>query len=788
MNLTIKNHKKFNIIFWSVFCSIIFLPLMIFILASKGALGYMPDIATLENPKIDLATQVISEDGKILGNFYFKNLNRTYVEYEDLPKHLVDALIATEDYRFYRHAGIDLRGIFRAVVYLGQKGGGSTLTQQLAKLLFHSRPDRAIERLQQKVKEYIIAVRLERAYTKEEIITMYLNQIDFLHNAVGVKSASNVYFNSTPDSLKIEECAVVVGMAKNPSLYNPKLFPERAFRRRNVVLRQMGKYGFIKEEDRDSLAKIPMQLDFRKISHNMGPATYFREFLRKTLTAKEPNRKNYINYNDYVTDSIYWSNNPIYGWCNKNKKPGNIPYDLYADGLRIYTTINSEMQNYAEKAVQKHLGTELQNAFMREKKGKKNAPFSNDLTNKDIDRILRWAMLNSDRGKFLRRKGVPMDSIIKSFHTKVPMTVFSWKGDIDTVMTPLDSIKYFKYFLQSGFMAMDPATGYVKAYVGGPEFKYFKYDHVTQGKRQAGSTFKPFLYILAMEEGYSPCFKVPNVAQVFETADSVWIPRSMSKPQDLNQERSLRWGLARSENNISAWLVKQFNPLPIANIAHKMGIRSFIDPVPPMIYGTSDMSVEEMVTSYATLANKGVHTNPIFVTRIEDKNGNLLASFNTETNDVISEKTAYLMLKLMQGVTSLNLREGYTRSGTAGGLRVGEFGFTAEIAGKTGTTQNNSDGWFIGIAPKLVAGVWVGCEDRSVHFESSKGAGASSAMPIWGYFMKDVYANKDLGISQEDVFTRPEGFDVDLDCEGDAANENRYEIPALDETELPAWD
>lgn len=797
MNLTIKNQKKFNIIFWSIFSSLIFIPLMIFLLASKGALGYMPDIATLENPKIDLATQVISEDGVVLGNFYFKNLNRTYVEYENLPKHLIDALIATEDYRFYKHGGIDMKGAFRAVVFMGTKGGGSTLTQQLAKLLFHSRPEKIAERIKQKVKEYIIAVRLERAYTKEEIITMYLNQIDFLHNAVGIKSASNVYFNSSTDSLKLEESAVIIGMAKNPSSYNPKLFPERALKRRNVVLSQMRKYGFIDKQAYDSVSKVPLSLDFRRISHNMGPATYFREFLRRTLTAKEPHRRNYFNYEDYVSDSLRWSNDPLYGWCNKNKKPDHQSYDLYSDGLKIYTTINSEMQDYAEKAMFKHLGTNLQDAFLKEKKGRKNAPFSNDLTKKEIELILRRAMLNSDRGKALRKSGVSVDSINKAFNTKVPMTVFSWKGDIDTVMTPLDSIKYYKFFLRSGLMAMDPVTGYVKAYVGGPDFKYFKYDHVTQGKRQAGSTFKPFLYILAMEEGYSPCFKVPNVSQIFETrmensngraVDSVWIPRSMSKREDLNQERSLRWGLARSENNISAWLVKQFNPLPIANIAHKMGIKSYIDPVPPMIYGTSDMSVEEMVASYSTLANKGVHTEPVYITRIEDKNGNVLASFNNETNEVISERTAYLMIKLMEGVTSYNLREGYSRFGTAAGLRGGEFQFTGEIAGKTGTTQNNSDGWFIGITPKLVTGVWVGCEDRSVHFESSKGAGASSAMPIWGYFMKSVYANLSLGITQEDTFIRPDGFDVSLDCNEDEENGSIFELPVFDQEELPAWD
>ncbi len=785
MKITVKNRKRFSTIFWAVFATLLLSPALIFFFASLGALGYMPDIAALENPKIDLATQVISEDGEVLGNFYFQNLNRTFIEYDDLPAHLVDALIATEDYRFYKHSGIDLKGVFRAFVFLGKRGGGSTITQQLAKLLFHEQPETVLQRLKQKIKEYIIAVRLEKAYTKAEIITMYLNQIDFLNNAVGIKSAANVYFNTSTDSLKIEQGAVIVGMAKNPSSYNPKLYPERSLRRRNVVLDQMEKYGYLSTEVHDSLRNLPLTLRFRRISHNMGPATYFREYLRRTLTTREPQRKNYSDYSDYKKDSSKWSDDPLQGWCKKNRKPDGEPYDLYTDGLRIYTTINSKMQSYAERAVEHQLGGFLQPKFNMEKKGRKNAPFSSDLKQKDIDRILRWSMLNCDLGRYLRSQGVSLDSIYRVFNTPKPMTVFSWHGDIDTIMSPLDSIKYFKKFLLAGFMAMDPVSGYVKAYVGGIDFRYFKYDHVTQGKRQAGSTFKPFLYILAMQEGYSPCYKVPNVPQVFETRDSVWAPRTLSRPQDLNQERTLRWGLARSENNISAWLVKRFKPQPIADIAYKMGIKSYIDPVPPMIYGTSDMSVEEMVASYATLANKGVHTEPVYVTRIEDKNGNILATFTHERTEAINENTAYLMIKLMEGVTSPNLGEGYVRSGTAARLRYGDFGFTGEIAGKTGTTQNNSDAWFIGITPKLIAGTWVGCEDRSVHFESSLGAGASAALPVWGYFMKQVYADPSLGITQEDVFVPPPDFNYDLDCE---SYDKNYEVPVFDDSDLPPWD
>lgn len=765
MKLIIKDQKKFNLIFWGIFITPFLSMTIIFIIAANGGLGYMPDFAALENPKIDLATQVISEDGKILGNFYFQNRNRTFVEYDKLSKNLIDALIATEDYRFHSHSGIDMKGTLRAIIFFGKKGGGSTITQQLAKQLFHNRSLTLVERLSQKIKEYIIAVRLERAYTKEELITMYFNQIDFLHNAVGINSAAHVYFNTSTDSLKIEQGAVIVGMAKNPSLYNPKLFYERSLKRRNVVLNQMQKYGFIEKEIHDSLSKMPVELDFQRISHNYGPATYFREFLRLIMNKDIPKRKDFYDYANYKMDSAQWVKNPLYGWCRKNRKPNGDTYNLLTDGLKIYTTLNSKMQDYAEKAVHKHIGEYLQPAFFREKKGRKNAPFSYDLTQKDIDAIIRRAVLNSDYGKSLRNQGVSVDSIYKIFKIPVPMTVFSYKGDVDTIMSPLDSIFYYKHLLRTGFMAMDPITGYVKAYVGGVDFRFFKYDHVTQGKRQAGSTFKPFLYILAMQEGYSPCYKVPNVSIKFDILDSIWIPRSNSDPEDLGKERTLRWGLARSENNISAWLVKRFKPQPIADVAHKMGIKSYIDPVYSMIYGTSDMLVEEMVASYATLANKGIHTDPLYVTRIEDKNGNILATFHPERNEAISEHAAYLMLRLLEGVTSPNLGEGHRRTGTGAGLRYGEFQFKAEIAAKTGTTQNFSDGWFIGITPRLIAGSWVGCEDRSAHFNTGMGAGASASLPIWGYFMKQVYSDASLGITQTDIFETPENYINILDCE-----------------------
>jgi penicillin-binding protein 1A len=753
MTITNIDRKKFNKIFWIAFASPLALLTLLLLLAAVGGLGYMPDIEALENPKINLASQVISEDGKILGSFYYKNQNRTFVDYRELPEPLIRALISTEDKRFYRHAGVDAKGLARVAiktVLLMQKssGGGSTITQQLAKLLFHEPPRSIVGRVRQKFKEWIIAVRLERAYTKEEIITLYFNQCDFLNQAVGIKSAAQVYFSTYPDSLSLLEGATLVGMAKNPSYYNPadSAKRERVRLRRNVVLHQMRKYDFITKETYDSLRQLPLTLKFQRVSHDKGLATYFREHLRRILMAQEPKRRNYFDYDLYKQDSISWMNDALYGWCNKNRKPDGTAYNLYTDGLRIYTTVNSRMQEYAEEAVTEHMGSYLQPAFFKEKKTAKRAPFSRDLTDEAIESIMKRAMMNSDRGRILKNQGMSANAMLKEFKKPVQMKVFSWRGDIDTLMSPYDSIRYYKHFLRTGFMAMDPTSGNVKAYVGGIDFTDFKYDHVTQSKRQAGSTFKPFLYILAMQEGYSPCDEVPNIEQTFVVNDTIWKPRSSSKQKDLGQMKTLKWGLATSENNISAWLIKQFKPQPIADIAHKMGVTSYIDPVPAMIYGTSDMTVSEMVSSYATFANKGVHTQPVMIIRIEDKNGNVLSEIHPERMESINEKTAYLMLNLMEGVTDF---------GTSVRLRY-KYNLTAQIASKTGTTQNHSDGWFIGIAPKLVAGGWVGAEDRSVHFDRmDMGQGATMALPIYGIFMQKVYADKSLGISQTDVFEAP---------------------------------
>lgn len=765
MNKIKINRKKFNRYFWIIFASPFAILTILLFLAAVGGLGYMPDIETLENPQINLASQMISEDGEVLGSYYRQSQNRTYVNYNELPSYVIDALIATEDIRFYKHAGIDAKSLARVAVktvLLQQRsaGGGSTITQQLAKLLFHDTPKSLLGRIPQKIKEWIIAVRLEKAYTKEEIIIMYFNQCDFLHQAVGIKSAAQVYFSTVPDSLTVEQGAMLVGMAKNPSFYNPldSTRKGRVLNRRNVVLNQMQKYGYIDQDLNDSLKNLPLDLKFQRISHNQGPATYFREFIRITMDADEPLRGDYGNYQTYQKDSARWADDPLYGWCNKNKKPDGESYDLYTDGLRIYSTINSHMQQYAEQAMSQHLSTDIQPEFFKEKKNSRRAPFSADLTSQEIQDILWRGIVLSDRGSKLIDEGSSESEIYEVFNKPVPMQVFSWKGPVDTVMTPMDSIKYYKHFMHSGFMAMDPESGHVKAYVGGIDYSEFQYDHVTQSTRQAGSTFKPFLYILAMQEGYNPCYKVLNTEQTIIVNDTVvYRPQSLSSQEDLNTWKTLKWGLATSENNISAWLVKQFKPKPIADIAHKMGIESYIDPVPSMIYGTSDVSVEEMVSSFATIANKGVHTKPLYITRIEDKNGNVLSEFLPVRMEAISDETAYLMLNLMEGVTNF---------GTAVRLRY-QYNFTAQIAAKTGTTQNHSDGWFIGVTPRLVAGTWVGAEDRSVHFDRMDlGQGARLALPIWALFMEQVYADSaNLGIYQTDTFEVPPNMEPIPDCD-----------------------
>ncbi|MFW6277232.1 MAG: transglycosylase domain-containing protein [Prolixibacteraceae bacterium] len=758
--------KKYIIGFWIIFLTGILAVFLLFFLIAKGKMGFMPSFEELENPKSALATEIYSTDGKIIDK-YFLHENRTYVDYNNLPQHLIDALIATEDVRFYRHAGIDLRGLGRVAkgIVTGNtsSGGGSTISQQLAKMLFPRTGYFSFSELAlRKFNEWVIAVKLERSYTKEEILLMYLNKYDFLNLAVGIKSAAIVYFSIPPDSLELHQSAMLVGMAKNSSLYNPVRRPEMVKHRRNVVLNQMSKYGFISKEVRDSVKQLPLDLDYHKVDYKSGPAPYFREFLRLTLTADKPEREDYASWQTqkFIEDSIAWETDPLFGWCNKNTKPNGENYSLYSDGLRIYTTLDSRMQKYAVEAVEKHLRDDLQPEFDGGMKYLRNPPFANNMTSEQVENLLNREIKRSERYRVLNEKGLSFDEIKKNFRQPVEMTIFSWKGEIDTVMAPQDSIKWYLRFFRSSFMAMETETGQVKAYVGGPNYKHFMYDMVTGGKRQVGSTVKPFLYTLAMENGLTPCTKVPYVPQQFQMPDgTIYEP----KDADVDEEKdgklvTLKWGLMNSKNRISAWVLKQFNPHAVVQVMRKLGIYSPIEPYYSMFLGVADVTLYEMVGAFNTYGNQGVYIKPNFVTRIEDQYGNIISTFQPERHDAIDEQTAYLMLNLLQGVVD---------QGTGTRLRFREeYGqFTMPIAGKTGTTQNHSDGWFIGVTPKLTAGVWTGANLRSVHFRTiQSGQGANMALPIWGYFYKKVLADKTLGITEDMEFKKPENFSIDLDC------------------------
>ncbi len=756
------------VILWAIY-SIPFLVLtLLFILLSKGKLGYVPTFQDLENPENNLASEVYSEDSILLGNFYLEN--RTYVGFEELSPNIVNALIATEDIRFNKHSGIDARGLARVLfksILMGRSGsgGGSTITQQLAKNLYPRDTAyyklgllRSIHLGVNKFKEWNTAVKLERNYTKNEIIVMYLNTVPFGSNSYGIKSASKTFFNTSPDSLTIEQAALLVGVLKAQTKYNPVMNPEKAQWRRNIVLNQMRKYNYITDEEFDSLSVMPIILNYMVQDHTRGLATHFRQYLQMIISAAKPDREKYFMYSFYQRDSIEWETNPLYGWANKNFKPDGSPYNIFKDGLKIYTTINSTLQKYAEEAVSEHMKGYLQETFYSEKKGMRNAPFAADLTRRQIDEIVDRSIRNTDRYRGLRKAGVARDSIMKNFKTPVRMKVFSWtRGDIDTVMSPLDSILYYKYILRAGMMSMDPATGYVKAYVGGPDFRYFKYDHVKIGKRQAGSTFKPFLYTLAMQEGYSPCYKIPNVSQTFVDKDSTWTPKSPGGREFLGKMVTLKWGLAHSVNNISAWLVKQFPPQTIIDdVVKKIGFTSFIMPVPSIIFGVSDVSLYEMVGAFNTFTNKGVYIEPIFVTRIEDRNGNVISTFLPDQNEAFSAQSAYLMINLLEGVVD---------GGTAIRLRA-TYNFKNDMGGKTGTTQNHSDGWYMGLLPKLTTGIWVGAEDRSIHFDKlALGSGANMALPMFGIYLQKIFNDTSLYIKPEDKFEKPPGFNVQIDCQ-----------------------
>ncbi len=774
-----KRNTKKIIIFWAIgLLPLIFLVLFFYGIAS-GFFGFMPTFEELENPKSNLASEIYSSDGKLLGKFYYQN--RSFTTYEQLSPNLVKALIATEDYRFNEHSGIDLKSLFRVMYGVAtghHKGGGSTITQQLAKNLFPRDTTHYDSKLKKysnlalaKFKEWVTAVKLEKNYTKEEILAMYLNTVFFGSGAYGIKSAARTYFNTSPDSLTIEQAALLVGMLKAPTYYSPVLHPDNALRRRNVVLKQMEKYKFITPEQYDSLKSLPITLHYQVQNHRRGVATYFREYLRQILTAHKPDKKYYIDMQKFYEDSLAWETDPLYGWCNKNKKADGTPYNIYKDGLKIYTTIDYRMQVYAENAVKKHLKDDLQKAFFKEQKGRKKAPFAWNVSYKQIHRLMVASMHRSDRYRRLKRAGVPEDSIKKIFDTPVKMKVFTWDGPVDTVMTPWDSIRYHKFFLRAGLMSMESFSGYVKAYVGGIDYNFFQFDHVTQGKRQVGSTFKPFLYTLAMQSGYSPCYKVPNIPVSFELPDGkVWTPKNAERTKHDGEMVTLKWGLANSINNISAWLMKQYSPEAVIKIARNMGIVSHIDPYPSICLGTPDISLYEMVGAFNTFGNKGIYVKPIFVTRIEDRNGNILATFRAPRHEAMSEETAYLMLELLKAVVN---------QGTSIRLRY-KYGFKGEIAAKTGTTQNQSDGWFIGLVPKLTTGVWVGGEDRSIHFRGIRlGQGANMALPIWALYMKQVYADSTLPYSEKDRFERPAKINVITDCkqyEKLKQNEDKNEI------------
>ncbi len=761
-----KKYRGAIILFWFLYSLPVILIVTLFVLISNEKLGPMPGFEELENPENNLAAEVFSEDGVLLGKFYVQN--RVWCDYEEISPYVINALIATEDIRFYRHSGIDLRGLGRVLIktaILGQEhsGGGSTITQQLAKNLFPRDTTRYRSGIARKAhlgivkfKEWQTAVKLEKSYSKEEILTMYLNVFDFLYQAVGIKSASQVYFNTTPDSLNIEQAAMLVGMVKNPALYNPLRNYDRMLARRNTVLSQMGKYGFLAMEEADSLKQLPIETEFMVQDHNVGLATYFREYLRTTMIRQEPKRRYFYTKQQYE-DALYeWENNPLYGWCRKNKKPDGTNYNLYRDGIKIYTTINSKMQKYAEEAVREHLSLDLQNVFNEHIKSYKNPPYSDDIDKKTIKNILEITMKRTDRYRSLSNRGVSEDSIKTVFNTPVEMKVFSWKGEVDTIMSPGDSILYYKNFLRSGLMSFDPHTGYVKAYVGGPDFRYFKFDAVMTQKRQAGSTIKPFLYTLAMQDGFTPCYKVPNVAQTFQIGDSIWTPASSGKKDYWGKMVTLKWGLANSENYVSAWLMKQFNPKSVINLIKKMGVRSYIDPVYSLFLGTSIVSLYELTGAFGTFANKGVYTQPIFVSAIENKNGDVISRFFPAYEEAISEENAYLMINLLEGVV---------QAGTGSRLRW-KYELMNEIGGKTGTTQNQSDGWFIGVTPKLVTGVWTGWEDRSIHFESLYlGSGSNMALPIFGLYHQKIYSDSSMAYYKEDIFESPLGFELELDCE-----------------------
>ncbi|WP_445456033.1 penicillin-binding protein 1A [Flavobacterium sp. HNIBRBA15423] len=753
-----NDFSRYIKIFWKTFLFGLGFVVLLFLFASWGFFGAMPTFETLENPDSNIATEIMSSDGVVLGKFYAQN--RLPVTFEDLPKDLVNALVATEDERFYEHSGIDARGTLRAIVMLGKGGGASTISQQLAKNLFHGSDGskNIVLRIIQKIKEWIIATRLERQYTKKEIIAMYLNQVDFVNGAIGIRSASKIYFNKEPKNLTTEEAAVFVGMLKNPSLYNPNRDTRKnlVLDRRNTVLGQMVRSGFLDEAKKEELKSKPVVLDFKPESHNEGIATYFREYLKV-----------------YMKD-----------WVKNHKKEDGSEYDIYRDGLKIYTTIDSRMQKYAEEAVEEHL-TILQAKFFELAKKEKNAPFIR-ITDDETEKIIKSAMKNSERWRILKEDGKSEAEILKSFEVKAKMKIFTWKGEKDTIMTPRDSIRYYKHFLQTGMMAMEPQTGHVKVWVGGINHKYFQYDHVGQGARQVGSTFKPFVYSTAIEQlGMSPCDSI--IDGPFTMPRGKWgISKAWSPTNDGGNFKgmvTLKKALANSLNPVSAKLMDRVGPQAVVDMARDLGVTTEIPVTPAIALGAVDITVKEMVGAFSTFANQGVYIKPTFITRIEDKNGVILDQVIPQSKDVMNRDVAYAIIKLMEGVTESGTGA-RLRGGSVNGLTNYKYRFSNPIAGKTGTTQNNSDGWFIGTVPNLSAGIWVGNEDRAAHFRRTLyGQGACMALPIWGLFMDKCYKDKELKISKE-AFEKPDKISIRVDCSTAGTVIDSTDVEAVDMEEF----
>lgn len=720
----------------------------------EGRIGYMPEMEQMSNPVDKFASQVFTYDGVLMGTYSYGATNRIFTEYDSIAPAMVQALIATEDERFFEHSGIDFKALFRAIVkrgLLGQKsaGGGSTISQQLAKQLYSERAQNTMERLFQKPIEWMIALELERYYTKEEIITMYLNYFDFLHNAVGIKTASRTYFSKEPQNLAIEECATLVGMCKNPSYFNPVRFPDRTRARRNVVLGQMVRSGYISEATADSLTQLPLTLKFHRVDHKSGMGMYVREHLRRVLMAKRPNRNDYHSWQgqQYFEDSLAWEEDPLYGWCNKNTNKEGRHYNLYTDGLKIYCTIDSRMQRYAEESVAEHVVQYLQPAFDKEQKRNPRRPYFRGLPASRVKDDLNRAKKQSARYVTMKAAGISEQDIETSFNTPREMTVYSSNGDIDTTMTPLDSLKYYKGFLHSGFVCMDTEMGDVKAYVGGINYTHFRYDMAGQGRRQVGSTIKPFLYALAMESGYSPYDLAPNEEVTYQVGDKEWTPRNASRSRE-GEMVTLKWGLAQSNNWISAWLMNQLSPELLVSLIHEFGVLNReIEPAMSLCLGACEISVLEMVSAYTGFAKEGMRRAPRFVTKIEDSDGNVVASFAPRIQHVISRDAAWKMVELMRGVMD---------GGTGSRMRF-RYNIKAEMAGKTGTTNDNSDGWFIGYTPSLAFGTWVGGDERDIHFATMTYAqGAASALPVAAIFLQKVYADESLGYTQDEKFEVPQ--------------------------------